>query len=341
MSEEQCNNAVEVNWDFWCNNDYMRILKSGVPLSVNDSSDRDDWIFVEFCSKPEIYRLPSIVSLLKSAPLIHKETASYALCRACKSEDIDSVRELLIEGVADINNVDWEGLTPLMHSTLKNNTSVVSLLLKYKELVLDKVTEEGSTALHLACYGDGTSFPLIPLLGSDKRCTPVMLNKKGNEGLTPLMGAVECGNLECIKEMEKLQGTNFRTENKFGEGLLDVAWRRSRKKSRKEDSMRVLEYLLNRKKVESLKEQAARAVACLLSCDTDVVKLDIPLILHPWVAGFMRTSPIMNDDSDWLTESDSDSSDEEEEMLISSDDMDEDEEDDGWNTFSSNDENDN
>ena len=79
-------------------------------------------------------------------------------------------------------------------------------------------------------------------------------------------------------------------------------------------------------------------MACLLSCDTDVGKLDIPLILHPWVAGFMRTSPIMNDDSDRMTESDSDSSDEEEEMLISSDDLDEDEEDDGWNTFSSSDE---
>merc|ERR1719233_1267350 len=209
--------------------------------------------------------------------------------------------------------------------------SVVSLLLSYNELVLDKATKEGYTALHFACdVGEGgTSFPVIPILGSDRRCTPAVLNKKDNDGDSPLMWAVLVGNLQSLKEMEKLQGTNFRTENRFGEGLLDVALRRIRKKSRKEDRMSLLDYLRNRRKVESLKVLAAHAVACLLSCDTDVEKLDIPLILHPWVAGFLQTSPIMNIDRDGWSES----SDEEEDTWISSD---EDEEEDGWSSLSSN-----
>merc|ERR1719233_831978 len=129
--------------------------------------------------------------------------------------------------------------------------SVVSLLLSYKELVLDKATKKGYTALHFACGvgGVGTSFPVIPLLGRDRRCTPVVLNKKDNDGDSPLMWAVMSGNLQSLKEMEKLQGADFRTKNMSGEGLVDVA------------HVSVLEYLLNRRKVESLKVLAAHAVA--------------------------------------------------------------------------------
>jgi len=318
MSEEQCKKVVEVNRDFWLENDYMRILDSGVPLYVDDSWY--NWMSMLNCSKPEIYHHPSIVRLLKSSPVLHKNTASYALGKACQDGDIVRVRELFNEGVAGINDdVYLYGLTPLMIAAMNNQPSVVSLLLTYKELVLDKATNRGCTALHLAC---GKSFPVIPLLCSDKRCTPVVLNKKDNDGDSPLMRAVMRGNLESLKEMEKLQGTNFRTENKFGEGLLDVARRRIRKEFRKVDHVRVLDYLFNRRKVESLKEQAARAVACLLSCETDVEKLDLPLILLPWVAGFMSTSPIMNIDRSGMTDNDSDFSDEE----------------DGWTSFSSYDE---
>jgi len=338
MSEGQCKNVVEVNLDFWYEKDYMRILNSGVQLYVDDS--RNNCISARYCAQPEIYHHPSIVRLLKSAPVLQKNTASYALGRACQDGNIETVRELLIGGLTDINNDYYHSRTPVMIAAMNNKPTVLSLLLTCKDLVLDKATKlEGYTALHYACMKG--SSPVIALLGSDKRCTPVVLNKKDNNGDTPLMRAVMFGNLESLKEMEKLQGTNFRTENKFREGLLDVAWTRISNKFRKEDHISFL-YLLNRRKVESLKEQAARAVACLLSCETDVEKLDIPLILHPWVAGFMPTSPIMNIDRSRLT--DNDSSDEEEEedddMWIPSDDMDEDEEDDGWTTFSSNDEDD-
>jgi len=292
MSEEQRNNGVEVNFDFWRNNDYMEILNSGVPLYVNDS--RENWRSAIYCAKPEIYHLPSIVNLLKSAPVLHEKTDCHALGAACKSGDIERVRELLTEGLADINNDYYYGLTPLMIATKNNQTSVVSLLLTHKDLALDKATKMGLTALHFACgFGGGTSFPVIPLLGSDKRCTPVVLNKKDNGGNTPVMWAVLNGSLQSLKEMEKLQGTNFRTENKDGVGLLDVALI--------EDQRSVLEYLLNRRKVDSLKVLAAHAVASLLSCDTDVDKLDVPLILHPWVTGFLKSS--LNIDS-WSESSD-------------------------------------
>ena len=56
------------------------------------------------------------------------------------------------------------------------------------------------------------------------------------------MVAVDCGHLDCVKEMDKLEGTNFRTKNGAGDTLVDVV-----RQGGHED---VLEYLLAR--VESL-----------------------------------------------------------------------------------------
>ena len=178
----------------------------------------------------------------------------------------------------------------------------------------------GFTALHFACVKDGVSPTVISLLGRDRRCTPIVLNKKDNGGDSPLMLAVMFGNLESLREMEKLEGTNFHTKNSYGEGLVDVA-RRVEENYGQEKCMAVLEYLLNRKKVESLKEMAAHSVARLLSSEDDVEKLDVPLILQPLVAGMMDTvrNTENDDDSDGSddesdgSDDESDESDEEEE----------------------------
>ena len=350
MSVEQCNKWVEVNEDFWIRSNFMKILDSGVPLYLVNHRDLDDiyasirarddfYTSVRYCAKLEIYSHPSIVRLLKSSPELHKKTACYAVGEACESGDIVTVKEMLSGGLVDINDCcigSWYGKTPLMHATIHNQISIVSLLLTYNHLVLDKATTQGYTALHFACDKDGTSFPTIPLLGNDRRCTPAVLNKKDHDGDSPLMWAVMFGNLQSLKELEKLDGTNFHTVNRDGEGLLDVAWRRIRKKSRKEDHEAVLEYLLNRRKIESLKELSAHAVARLLSCEVDVKELDVPLVLHPWVAGFLETSPNMimmdrdgmtvSDDSPESSDWDTDSVDQDEDL---------------WSNFSSNDEDNN
>jgi len=77
-------------------------------------------------------------------------------------------------------------------------------------------------------------------------------------------------------------------------------------KFRKEEHRAVLEYLLNRSKIQSLNELSAHAVASLLPCDVDVNQLELPLVLHPWVAGFLQTSPsrFIDRDEDDETESD-------------------------------------
>ena len=296
MSEEQCNKGVEVNEGFW-RGDYMKILDSGVPLFFVGKSIIDLPRSAHYCAKPEIYNYPSIVRLLKSCPVLHKKTARYAVEIACEFGDLETMNAMISRGLFDLNDDDlllpssFFDHTLLMYATIHNQASIVSMLLTHNNLVLDKAREEdGATALHLACNSMRTSFPIISLLGNDRRCTPAVLNKKDDYGNSPLMRAVMNGNLECIKEMDKLHGINFHTKNKYGEGLLDVARRSIGGKYRKEEHKAVLEYLLNRRKIESLKELSAHAVASLLPCDADVEQLEIPLDLHPWVTGFIQTS---------------------------------------------------
>ena len=52
------------------------------------------------------------------------------------------------------------------------------------------------------------------------------------------MLAVDRGQLECVKEMDNLEETDFTTKNNAGESLIDVA--------RKKNHQAVLEYLLAR-----------------------------------------------------------------------------------------------
>ena len=145
MSEEQGNNWVEVNSDFWNKSDYMKILESGVPLFyVGNSSYCDLSTCAHRCAKPEIYNHPSIVRLLNSCPVLHKKTVIYAVEKACEFGDIETVKALISRGLVDINDgIIGRGLTPLMQATVYNQTSIVSMLLTYNNLVLDKATTEG------------------------------------------------------------------------------------------------------------------------------------------------------------------------------------------------------
>jgi hypothetical protein len=58
------------------------------------------------------------------------------------------------------------------------------------------------------------------------RCTADIIDIRDGEGRTPLMVAVEHGRLDSVKEMDRLEGTEFRTENSQGDTLLQVARRR-------------------------------------------------------------------------------------------------------------------
>merc|ERR1719483_722744 len=83
-----------------------------------------------------------------------------------------------------------------------NHPSIVRMLLARADTRLDVTDSNGNTGLHLACRRNNPEC--VSLYGEDRRCSAQLLNLKNNAGNTPVMVAVEEGNLECVREMEKL-----------------------------------------------------------------------------------------------------------------------------------------
>ena len=158
------------------------------------------------------------------------------LCTACRKGNIRTIKRILSLGGLDVNG---GGVTPLMEAMRRNHPAIVTRLLAHPDIRLDCTSSNGLGPLHFACYGNSPS--VIPVFGQDSRCTLAMINAKDRWGQTALMQAVDCGNLDCVKEMDKLEGTDWDTENDKGETLLEVARQNTRKGKEK-----VLHYLLVR-----------------------------------------------------------------------------------------------
>jgi len=204
------------------------------------------------------------------------------LCDACRHGDIQTVRDIVSSKEVDINDTKTTnslGITPLL-AVYNNHTEIVSFLLTQPELQIDKRNAFGNTALHLACCKK-VDITVIRLFCQDRRCTPSFVNIKNNNGRTALMLAVMCGELEMVKEMEKVEGIDFDTKDSDGRTLIEAAktW----------NSTAVLEYLWKRRK-KTLRGMAANSVAKHLKNKEDINALvdgqHIPQCLKPLVASF-------------------------------------------------------
>ena len=114
----------------------------------------------------------------------------------------------------------------------------------------------------------------MKLLCQDSRCSPGIVNKKNSDGETPLMVAVRYGHLDIVKELDR-EGTDFFTKDRNGTTLIEMA--------RREDHVEVLEYLMERPKVDTLLVIAAHNIARYVRNRADVETLEIPVVLARFV----------------------------------------------------------
>ena len=121
-------------------------------------------------------------------------------------------------------------------------------------------------ALHLACFMD--LVECVKLYTSDFRCTADVLNMKNQDGDTALMVAVYWGNLDCVRLLAELPGTDFRARARDGKTLEEVAVDDvcgMMKMARNHTSDDVLKYLKERKRNEarrSSKDKPKREKIC-------------------------------------------------------------------------------
>ena len=106
-----------------------------------------------------------------------------------------------------------------MFALFWGNHSVVEVLLQQNSLDINRSTDNGLTALHMACCtGDVTG---LRMLLRDPRLTSV--NARNRCGQTPLMSAVGEGRTECVREMVRIEEVDLETEDDNGNSLEDVA----------------------------------------------------------------------------------------------------------------------
>eukprot|EP00092_Neocalanus_flemingeri_P090092 GFUD01114082.1.p1 GENE.GFUD01114082.1~~GFUD01114082.1.p1 ORF type:complete len:221 (-),score=60.82 GFUD01114082.1:107-769(-) len=211
------------------------------------------------------------------------------LCGACDDGDNSLVQAIMDTGEVDVNSTVHGGCSPLYYAMCNNHPSVVTTLLSSADTRLD-VTDSiaGWTGLHSACYYD--SVPVITVFCSDARCTPAILNMKDTGGRTALMIAVELGQLDAVREMVTVKGTDFSTKNSKGQTLIEVA--------RQQNHAEMLQFLGNVRKMgkhyfvsqlRTLEEIAAFNIAKHITCESDAEKLEIPPVTISLVTMFLGT----------------------------------------------------
>ena len=120
----------------------------------------------------------------------------------------------------------------------------------------------------------------MKLFYQDTRCSPAVVNKKNNDGgRTAIMDAVFIGKLDIVKELDR-EGTDFFTKYRNGTTLIEMA--------RREDHVEVLEYLMERPKVDTLKVIVAHNIARYVRNKAGVQALEIPVTVKHFLAGFVN-----------------------------------------------------
>jgi len=147
------------------------------------------------------------------------------LCTASINGNIEQVEKILAREELDINYCKpcHGSGTPLMQAMKHNRLDIVRKFLALSFLLLDKSDTRGNTALHWACDTLAEDSSVITLFCQDKRCTPNIINKKNNEGCTALMVAVRRGNVDSVKELDKVEGIDFDTKDNDGRTLIEAA----------------------------------------------------------------------------------------------------------------------
>ena len=171
------------------------------------------------------------------------------LGEACNFGNLGEVENILATEEVPINGYH-NGYTPLMWAVIRGHLAIVRRLMEYPGIMLGSgYTYGNNTALHEACRYNRVS--IVRLLCQDSRCGPGVVNKKNSDGDTPLMIAVHCGHLDIVRELD-IEGTDFSTKDSHGRSIIEIA--------RLWSTAEVLEYLIERHKVDSLKVIAAHNI---------------------------------------------------------------------------------
>ncbi|XP_046554157.1 ankyrin-3-like isoform X2 [Haliotis rubra] len=166
------------------------------------------------------------------SPLQHQDTG---LHDACKEGNLQRVRGILDQSIADIDKKGKDGMTPVMWAARRGHRDILDLLVK-KDANLTLVDIVSNNILHWACRGGNVS--MVKHIISMKT---VDIKSKGRDGRTPLMYAARKGEYKIFQLLVSKGGLPSQ-EDHDGNNILQLAcWG---------GSVKMVEYILKHKRVD-------------------------------------------------------------------------------------------
>ena len=148
----------------------------------------------------------------------HKGTKDQDLRLACKSNDIKTVRHLVIDKHCDVTAKEKNGYTPLHYACEKGSFEIVKILTDHPQCNIEAEVDYDDRPLHIACKSGNVD--IVRHLVIDKHCD---VNAKGRNGYTPLHYACEKGHFEIVKILTNHSQCNIETEIDYNDRPLHIA----------------------------------------------------------------------------------------------------------------------
>jgi len=151
--------------------------------------------------------------------------ALFALCNFYKTKGYHlDMLNLLVRKKADVNWRGASGVTPLMVCAKKGSSDLLESLLKIDKVKVDSQDHHDKTALMHAIESDNGENPNI--VCSLLQVKPSLVNLADNKKRTPLLVAVEKGQLETVRVLLD-NFADAKAKNSNGEDLITIASKRN------------------------------------------------------------------------------------------------------------------
>ena len=131
-----------------------------------------------------------------------------SLIYACKSNNVDTVRHLVVDKHCDVNAKGRDGLTPLHVACLNRNFDAVQFLTSSTECNIEAEDNDQDRPLHLVC--ESGNVDIVRHLVIDKHCD---VNAKQQNSYTPLHYACRKGHFEIVKILTNRSQCNIEAED--------------------------------------------------------------------------------------------------------------------------------
>ncbi|XP_071104774.1 putative ankyrin repeat protein RF_0381 [Haliotis cracherodii] len=148
----------------------------------------------------------------------NQTTGNTILIDACRNGDLKQVKCILSQDTANINTRGENGVTPAMIAAEKGEKDILELLVK-KGSDLSLLDEDDNNILHLACKGGHVD--IVKYIHSRNI---VDIDRGGENGYTPLMIAVQFGNMDVFSFLMR-KGADTSTGDAGDENILHLSCR--------------------------------------------------------------------------------------------------------------------